>query len=99
MPLKTLKGFGRRKSSGNVFDELNNTPAADTNSPQEGSFRVLTRPDSYNERAHSEGPGPVYKSFEGGKKLSAWVNSRRDQHDSSVDEKTKVNRYDQDQSV
>ena len=90
MPLKTLKGFGRRKSSGNVFDELSNTPAA--GATQEGSFRVLTRPGTHNGRANSEGPG-IYKSFEGGNKLNAWINSRRDQHDPLVDEKAKVNRY------
>lgn len=37
MPIKLPKGFARRKSSGNVLDELEQTP--------ESSFRVFERPD------------------------------------------------------
>lgn len=45
MPIKLPKGFPRRKSSGNVLDEVQNNPTPN-NRDSTSSFRVLARPNS-----------------------------------------------------
>lgn len=45
MPIKLPKGFPRRKSSGNVLDEVQNNQTPN-NRESTSSFRVLARPHS-----------------------------------------------------
>lgn len=45
MPIKLPKGFPRRKSSGNVLDEIQNDQSPN-NRESVSSFRVLARPHS-----------------------------------------------------
>lgn len=45
MPIKLPKGFPRRKSSGNVLDEIQNEQSPN-NRDSVSSFRVLARPHS-----------------------------------------------------
>jgi len=61
MPGKFLKGFPRRKSSGNVLDEVQNEH--NNNRDSTSSFRVLARPDSQSRSLESaSGSGSTGRS-------------------------------------
>ncbi|GAM43081.1 hypothetical protein TCE0_044r17606 [Talaromyces pinophilus] len=54
MPIKLPKGFARRKSSGNVLDEVEQAP--------ESSFRVFERPNGLNKgKTFASGEGRYYR--------------------------------------
>ena len=70
MPIKLPKGFPRRKSSGNVLDEVHNSENNNNNRDSVSSFRVLARPNSEGRsldsptavRRITERPQPLAKS-------------------------------------